>query len=144
MVYSAEPDAGGRVIVTLYDVTLDDPDSFLLGVDALRRLPAFHLVPVLDAGTSGGRPYLVTEPVDGPTLAEKVTGRGPLTGPALHRLAVGTATALVAVHEAGAVHGRAGAGAAGARRDRRGRRQRRPALLSHPLLRHRELTRCPR
>lgn len=105
VVYSAEPDTGGRAIVTLYDTTLDDPDSFLLAVDALRRLPAFHLVPVLDAGTSGGRPYLVTEPVDGPTLTEEVTGRGPLADTALHRLAVGTVTALVAVHEAGAVHG---------------------------------------
>ncbi|WP_405394309.1 hypothetical protein [Microbispora hainanensis] len=105
VVYSAEADAGGHVIVTLYDVTLGDPDAFLLAVDAVRRLPAFHLVPVLDAGTSGGRPYVVTEPVDGPTLSEEVAARGPLPEPALYRFAVGTATALVAVHEAGAVHG---------------------------------------
>lgn len=105
VVYSAEPDAGGHVIVTLYDVMLDDPDAFLLAVDTVRRLPAFHLVPVLDAGTGGGRPYVVTEPVDGPTLSEEVTARGPLPDAALYRFAVGTATALVAVHEAGAVHG---------------------------------------
>lgn len=55
VVYSAEADAGGHVIVTLYDVTLGDPDAFLLAVDAVRRLPAFHLVPVLDAGDQRGQ-----------------------------------------------------------------------------------------
>ncbi|WP_169984634.1 protein kinase family protein [Microbispora sp. H10836] len=105
VLYAAESDAGGRVIVTLYDVTLEDPGSFLLSVGALRRLPASHLVPVLDAGTARGRPYVVTEHVDGPALTEEVAGRGPLPGPALQRLAVATVSALVAAHQAGTVHG---------------------------------------
>ncbi|WP_370028201.1 serine/threonine protein kinase [Planotetraspora sp. GP83] len=103
--YAAESGSGERTVVTLYDVELDDPDRFLTTIDALQRLPAFCLVPILDAGTVTGRPYIVTEHVDGPTLVEEVREHGPLAGPALHRLAVGTVTALVAVHQTGAVHG---------------------------------------
>ncbi|MEW9529947.1 protein kinase [Microbispora sp. NPDC049125] len=105
VVYAAESGSGEQAVLTLYEVELDDPDRFLSAVDMLQRLPAYYLVPVLDAGTVRARPYVVTEQVDGPTLTEEVRDNGPLAGPALHRLAVGTVTALVGVHEEGAVHG---------------------------------------
>ncbi|XVQ90299.1 serine/threonine protein kinase [Microbispora siamensis] len=49
---------------------------------------------------ASARPYVVSEYVEGPTLQQA----GRRSGPALHRLAVATATALAAVHRAGIVH----------------------------------------
>jgi serine/threonine protein kinase len=102
--YSAETLAGDPVVVTVYTVDLLNPDRFLTEIAALQRLPAFYTVQIVDAGTAGARPYIVTEFVDGPTLAQE-TLNGVLKGTALHRLAVGTITALVAIHQAGIVHG---------------------------------------
>jgi hypothetical protein len=72
--------------------------------DAARRVARFCTAPVLDAGFDGGVAYLVTEYVDGPDLAEVVRRQGPLTGSNLEALAVGVATALAAIHQAGVVH----------------------------------------
>ncbi|GAA0364795.1 hypothetical protein GCM10009530_13150 [Microbispora corallina] len=103
--YAAESETGEHGVLTLYEVDLDDPEAFLAGLEALHRLPPCYLVRVSDGGTLGGRPYVVEEQADGPTLAGEVRRDGPLSGTALHRFAIGTATALVALHEAGAVHG---------------------------------------
>jgi serine/threonine protein kinase len=46
----------------------------------------------------------VSEYVDGPSLRQLVHEKGPRAGSELERLAVGTATALVAIHEARIVH----------------------------------------
>ncbi|MCC5580792.1 protein kinase, partial [Microtetraspora sp. AC03309] len=105
VVYAAESSSGQQVAVTLYSLEPDSPDEFLRRVEALEGLPVSGAVRVLDAGTANRLPYVVTELVDGPTLARTVREHGPLTGPALHRLAVGTVTVLVAIHQAGAVHG---------------------------------------
>jgi serine/threonine protein kinase len=77
---------------------------FAKEVDAARRVAPFCVAQVLDASLSTSPPYIVTEFVDGPTLLEAVRTDGPRSGPALHRLAVATATALAAIHEAGVVH----------------------------------------
>lgn len=69
-----------------------------------RRVARFSTAEVLDVGEDGGRPFLVTEYVDGPTLWDAVGNDGPLTGSQLDRLAVAVATALTAVHGAGTVH----------------------------------------
>ena len=47
---------------------------------------------------------MVSEFIEGLTLHRHVRERGPVTGNALHRLAVGTVTALAAIHSAGVVH----------------------------------------
>ncbi|GAB1821583.1 serine/threonine-protein kinase [Herbidospora sp. RD11066] len=52
-----------------------------------------------------GRDYIVSEYVPGPTLAEEIAEGGALSGPAVHRLAVTTATALASLHRAGLTHG---------------------------------------
>ncbi|MFI5931949.1 protein kinase [Actinoplanes sp. NPDC051494] len=44
------------------------------------------------------------EYVDGPSLTEVIRDQGPLRGGSLHSLAVGVASALVAIHSAGIVH----------------------------------------
>jgi hypothetical protein len=77
---------------------------FLGEVEAVRRVAAFCTAQVLDADLEGDRPYLVSEYVEGPSLREHVIAQGPRRGGSLERLAIGTATALGAIHRAGVVH----------------------------------------
>ncbi|SDS69957.1 serine/threonine-protein kinase [Actinoplanes derwentensis] len=73
-------------------------------VNRARQVPPFSTAAVLDADPDHNPPYLVVEYVDGPDLAEVVAENGPLRDGALHSVAVGVATALVAIHGAGVVH----------------------------------------
>ncbi|MEV0622752.1 protein kinase [Nonomuraea sp. NPDC050404] len=73
-------------------------------LDALESIASFCTARVIDVSTGGPRPYVVSEYVEGPSLAERVAQRGPLRGGELERLVVGTATALAAIHAAGIVH----------------------------------------
>ena len=59
---------------------------------------------VLDADPDGEPPWLATQFVDGPSLREVVASHGPLDEPSLHRLTLGLAEALSAIHAAGLVH----------------------------------------
>ncbi|WP_116430019.1 WD40 repeat domain-containing serine/threonine protein kinase [Parafrankia soli] len=72
--------------------------------DSARRVARFCTAAVLDVNVTADVPYLVTEFVDGPTLAEVVRERGPLHPAELHQLAASMATALMAIHRAGIVH----------------------------------------
>jgi len=67
-------------------------------------VPPFCTAEVLDADPDHEHPYLVVEYVDGPSLAEVVDERGPLTAANLHSVAIGVATALTAIHGAGIIH----------------------------------------
>ena len=73
-------------------------------VNRAREVPAFCTAEVLDADPDHETPYLVVEYVDGPSLAEVIREQGPLRGGNLHSVAVGVASALVAIHGAGIVH----------------------------------------
>lgn len=73
-------------------------------VNRVRQVPPFSTAEVLDADPDHEPPYLVVEYVDGPSLADLVRQRGPLTGSALHQVAVGIGTALTAIHGAGVIH----------------------------------------
>ncbi|MEV4573392.1 serine/threonine-protein kinase [Nonomuraea jabiensis] len=77
---------------------------FAREVAAAQRVAPFCTAKVLDSGVHEGRPYIVSEYVDGLALERAVREEGPRIGPALHRLAIGTATALAAIHQAGIVH----------------------------------------
>ncbi|MER5649259.1 protein kinase [Streptosporangium sp. NPDC002524] len=107
-VYLATAPSGDRVVVRLLPADVS-PGRFREAMEPLREIPAFCTAQVLDSGLDGGtdgdRPYIVSEYVDGPTLRETVVSEGVLGAAALHRLAVGTMTALVALHQAGTVHG---------------------------------------
>ncbi|MFB6613763.1 PQQ-binding-like beta-propeller repeat protein [Streptomyces sp. NPDC056367] len=59
---------------------------------------------VLDARTEGGRPWIATEFLTGPTLADAVRAHGPLGEPAVRALAAALAHALRDIHAAGLVH----------------------------------------
>src|SRR5712692_10387274 len=73
-------------------------------VETMRRVRSRYVAEVMDADLDGDPPYIVTRYVPGLTLDEVVAGGGPLSGPALARLAYGLAEALAAVHSAGVVH----------------------------------------
>jgi predicted Ser/Thr protein kinase len=77
---------------------------FAREVAAAERVAPFCTARILDARLEGDEPFVVSEYIDGPSLHDVVTADGPLTGPALDRLAVGTATALSAIHQAGVIH----------------------------------------
>ncbi|MEU0571269.1 ABC transporter substrate-binding protein [Nonomuraea sp. NPDC005983] len=72
--------------------------------EAARRVAEFCTARVLEVGALDGRPYIVSEYVEGPSLQQQVSAQGPITGSALIRLAVTTATALAAIHRAGVMH----------------------------------------
>ncbi|MFG1699629.1 serine/threonine protein kinase [Nonomuraea sp. NPDC049309] len=74
-------------------------ERFAREVEAARRVEPFCIAQVLDA-SFGERPYIVTEYVEGPSLQQA----GRHHGADLQRLAVATATALAAIHQAGIVH----------------------------------------
>ncbi|MFI6290175.1 serine/threonine-protein kinase [Nonomuraea sp. NPDC050790] len=96
VVYLGQAPDGTKVAVK---VLREGGDGLAREVAALRRVEPFCVAQVLDAST-GGRPYIVTEYVEGPSLAEA----GRHGGAGLQRLAVATATALAAIHRAGVVH----------------------------------------
>lgn len=77
---------------------------FTREIEAARKVARFCTAPVLDAGIDGRTAYLVTEYVDGPDLAIAIRDGGPMAGATLESLAVGVATALTAIHQAGVVH----------------------------------------
>ncbi|MFI6388017.1 protein kinase [Nonomuraea sp. NPDC050540] len=107
-VYLGEDSAGVRVAVKLLRADLagdeDASERFVREVAMARRVAPFCTAQVIETGLLNGRPYIVSEYIDGPTLHEVVQREGPRSGPALHRLAIGTVTALVAIHQAGIVH----------------------------------------
>ena len=77
---------------------------FLREVEIAKRVAPFCTAQVLDSGVVNEQPYIVSEFVDGPSLQESVRGTGPRSGAALERLALNTATALAAIHQANVVH----------------------------------------
>lgn len=59
---------------------------------------------VLDAQTEGGRPWIATEFLAGPTLEEAVAAHGPFDDATVRALATALARALHDIHAAGLVH----------------------------------------
>ncbi|MER6003713.1 serine/threonine-protein kinase [Nonomuraea angiospora] len=108
VVYLAERASGERVAIKVLHARLagrsEARGRFLREVDAAMRVAAFCTARVLDVAVDGDRPYIVSEFVDGSSLEDSVREHGPRSGGALDRIAVSTATALVAIHRAGIVH----------------------------------------
>jgi len=71
---------------------------------AARRVARFCTAEVLDVDVESRRPYLVTEYIEGRSLAAAVRADGPLPSAEVERLAVAVASALTAIHAAGLVH----------------------------------------
>jgi ABC-type branched-subunit amino acid transport system substrate-binding protein len=79
-------------------------NRFIRELAVTKQVAGFCTAEVLDADVAGDRPYIVSEYVEGPSLRELVRDEGVRRGSALMRLAIGTATALAAIHQQGIVH----------------------------------------
>ncbi|MEU7742553.1 serine/threonine-protein kinase [Nonomuraea sp. NPDC049158] len=105
VVYLAHSRDGAAVAIKLLSTGDEETRARLAReLDALESIASFCTARVLDASIDGPRPYVVSEFVEGLSLAERARERGPLRGGELERLVVGTATALAAIHAAGIVH----------------------------------------
>jgi protein kinase-like protein len=107
-VFLAKDHSGRAVAVKVIRPDLScDPDfreRFRGEVQRAREVPPFCTAEILDADPLHETPYLVEEYIDGPSLAEVIAERGPLTGGSLHSVAIGVVTALAAIHDAGVIH----------------------------------------
>jgi eukaryotic-like serine/threonine-protein kinase len=107
-VYLAQPPSGQPVAVKLLRAEWTrDPVArarFAREVAAVGKVAPFCTARILDARVEGDQPFVVSEFIDGPSLQAVVARHGPLSGSALDRLAVATATALSAIHQAGVIH----------------------------------------
>jgi predicted Ser/Thr protein kinase len=107
VVYLATSRSGAAVAIKqLRCGPADDRAQQLFGkeVAAARLVAPFCTARVLDARLDGPSPYVVSEYIEGPSLQQYVERHGPMKGVELERLAIGTATALAAIHQAGIVH----------------------------------------
>ncbi|MEU8797868.1 serine/threonine-protein kinase [Spirillospora sp. NPDC048819] len=107
-VFLGTDEDGRQVAIKLLHAELTSDDKararFLRELEVAKQVAPFCTAQVIDADADGDRPYIVSEYVRGPSLNQHVLGGGPLGGAALDRLAVGTATALSAIHQAKIVH----------------------------------------
>ncbi|WP_272497284.1 ABC transporter substrate-binding protein [Actinomadura terrae] len=107
-VFLGEDEPGHRVAVKLLHARFSGDakarSRFAAEVAVAKRVSPFCTARVLDSDVEGDRPYIVSEFIDGPSLSEVLAADGPRTGADLDRVAIGTMTALAAIHQAGVVH----------------------------------------
>ncbi len=108
VVYLGLSPSGERVAIKLLHARMAmDPgarERFVRELSAAKKVARFCTAQVLDADLAGDHPYIVSEYVAGRPLRSGILDGGPRTGGALERLAIGTLTALAAIHKAGIVH----------------------------------------
>ena len=103
--YAAQDEtAGGEVVIELFD---DDPtgDEILRRARAAGALTHPGIAPVRDAGTHQGRPYVVTEPVAGRSLATVMRADDPVSLRQALTWGIELLAALEHAHESGVAHG---------------------------------------
>lgn len=108
VLYLARSPGGAQVVVKALDALAagDQAQRRRLAreAEAAQQAAAACTAAVVDADLTFSPPYIVSKYVDGPTLGRAVRRDGPLRGGGLYRLALATATALMAVHGAGVIH----------------------------------------
>jgi TolB-like protein/tetratricopeptide (TPR) repeat protein len=107
-VYRARDTRLGRfVALKILPVEVNEDPSrarrFQTEAKAAAALSHPNIVAVYDVGEAGGVPYIVSELVEGTTLASLI-GRRPLSLPALLDLAIPIAEALASAHARGVIH----------------------------------------
>jgi serine/threonine protein kinase len=80
-------------------------DRFVAEARVARNIPPFCVARIIDAAVEGSQPYLITEFVPGPSLAEVVATEGALPTAEVWAVAIGCATGIASIHQAGLVHG---------------------------------------
>jgi serine/threonine protein kinase len=107
-VYLGRSPSGERVAIKLLHAQYAaDPSArarFNREVAAAQKVAAFCTAKVIAADVTGTQPYIVSEYIDGPSLHDVVALHGPRGPEELERLAIGTVTALAAIHQEGIVH----------------------------------------
>ncbi|MEU3900037.1 serine/threonine-protein kinase [Streptomyces sp. NPDC045251] len=108
VVHLARSTSGMRVAVKVVHASYArDPEfrgRFRQEVAAARRVSGAFTAPVVDADPDGGRPWMATLYIPGPTLSEQVKRNGPMDPDQLRRLMAGLAEALRDIHRVGVVH----------------------------------------
>ncbi|MEU3726625.1 WD40 repeat domain-containing serine/threonine-protein kinase [Streptomyces sp. NPDC031705] len=105
VVYEGYGADGERVAVkALHRVSDGDRDMLRKEVQAWRRVAPFCTTRMLHDDLDGPVPFVVSEYVAGSDLRRAVAAGEPYGAEELRRLAIGVATALVAIHRAGVVH----------------------------------------
>lgn len=108
LVYLGQGEDGRRVALKVVRPEFARDSIFLRRfrdeAEHVRRVEAAYTARVIAAVTDAGDPYLVTEFIDGPTLDEQVSQNGPLPVWNAKAVAVGTAAALISIHDADVIH----------------------------------------
>jgi serine/threonine protein kinase/ABC-type amino acid transport substrate-binding protein len=108
IVYLGMNASGERAAIKLLHVKFSGDtiarSRFAREARAAQRVASFCTAGVMDADLEGDTPYIASEYIEGRSLRQVVEDDGPIRGTALQRLAIGTATALTAIHHASIVH----------------------------------------
>jgi len=107
IVYLVQAGTGLGALKLIRPQLADDQEfraRFRREVEAGRAVAGRYTARFIDAELDGAAPYLVTEYVDGPSLAEAVAEGGPFAFDAVVGLASGLAEALQSIHAAGVIH----------------------------------------
>ncbi|MEJ8654245.1 serine/threonine-protein kinase [Streptomyces sp. MS1.AVA.3] len=107
-VFVGESLAGRRVAVKLVREDLAATpgfrDRFRREAKLAMRAGGFWTAPVVDADPDATMPWIASQYVDGPSLAEHVIQQGPLDEAEVCRLGTGLAEAIASFHRGGLVH----------------------------------------
>ncbi|GHH57366.1 serine/threonine-protein kinase [Streptomyces candidus] len=93
-----------KVIHEQYAADADFRTRFRQEIAAARRVSGAFTAPVVDADPDAVRPWMATQYVPGPTLAQLLASQGPLGDRELRALALGLVEALRDIHRVGVVH----------------------------------------
>jgi len=108
VVYLGEDPQHERVAVKVLKIEIRDDVSakarFVREIAAARQVAPFCTARILAFDIEGELPFVASEFITGPTLEQRVSRRGPISGADLDRLAIGTAAAIAAIHGANVVH----------------------------------------
>ncbi|MGW0585059.1 serine/threonine-protein kinase, partial [Streptomyces sp. NPDC002920] len=108
VVYRARSRSGREVAVKVVHAQYAEDavfrTRFRQEIEAVRKVSGAFTAPVVDADPDAVRPWMATQYVPGPSLADRIRADGPLTGGQLRRLALGLVEALRDIHRAGVVH----------------------------------------
>jgi serine/threonine protein kinase len=107
-VYLGRTEQGEKVAIKLLHAQMSADSAararFAREVSAAQKVAPFCTARILEHDVHGDQPYIVSEYIDGPSLHDVVMQDGPRGAADLERLAIGTVTALAAIHESGIVH----------------------------------------